>query len=74
MDEIIARREPARRNIADRIFYDSANPVEIYYTGLLAGLPLVAAQPLALGLSHYDGCIRMFEMGLVQRAVIAEAS
>ena len=58
-----------RRVARHLIFYDSDNPVECYYTDLLANRPGVQLRGLPLGMSHVRGIAEMERRHVMKRAL-----
>lgn len=69
IDDVISRSNQQTSNIKHYIFYDSGNPVEVYYTGLLDKFSTCSLHPTILGLPHAKGCYKLFDMGVLQRTV-----
>ncbi len=62
----VARHRRVARHL---IFYDSDNPVECYYAGLLADRPGVELRGLPLGMSHVRGIAEMERRHVMKKAL-----
>jgi hypothetical protein len=51
------------------VFYDSDNPVEAYYVGLISGQPGVRLHGLPLGMPHARGINEMEHRGVMRKAL-----
>jgi hypothetical protein len=71
---IVRCNEGRRSNLKHTIFYDSGNRAEVYYTGLVSGLPGFEVVPVGLGLPHMHSTVEIFNRGYAQARVAALAS